>query len=53
VTQSFLTFENAQSLAIKARYVIDKELFGIMFWQLAEDKLQDGLLKAITDALNP
>ncbi|MCW3119543.1 MAG: Chitinase, partial [Chitinophagaceae bacterium] len=52
VTQSFLTFENAQSLALKTRYVVDKKLFGIMFWQLTEDKLQDGLLKAITDTLD-
>ena len=51
-TQSFLTFENTQSLSLKTRYVIDRKLFGIMFWQLTEDQQQDGLLKAITDTLN-
>ncbi|MES1214057.1 MAG: glycosyl hydrolase family 18 protein [Bacteroidota bacterium] len=53
VTQSFLTFENTISLTLKAHYVMDKKLFGIMFWQLTEDKLQDGLLKAITNTINP
>ena len=50
-TQSFLTFENARSLSLKTRYVMEKGLFGIMFWQLAEDRQQDGLLNAISDSL--
>ncbi|MEQ1375306.1 glycosyl hydrolase family 18 protein, partial [Salmonella enterica] len=33
----FLSTEDKQSITIKADYVIDKEIGGIMFWELAGD----------------
>lgn len=46
-TGQFATFDDRQSLALKTRYAIDNQLGGIMFWQLGEDTIQNGLLKAI------
>ena len=50
-TREFATFDDATSLAGKARYVRREGLGGLMFWQLGEDKLRNGLLQAIHDAL--
>jgi chitinase len=50
-TQSFITFEDKKSIGLKTSYAAQNGLYGIMFWQLTEDKFQDGLLQAITDAL--
>ncbi|PWR31679.1 hypothetical protein DK308_15675, partial [Listeria monocytogenes] len=33
----FLSTEDKQSIDVKADYVIDKEIGGIMFWELAGD----------------
>jgi chitinase len=52
VTRSFLTFENAESLTYKTRYVKEKKLFGIMFWQLTEDRSEGGFLHAISQEMN-
>jgi len=49
---TYITFEDTKSIALKTQYVIDKKLFGIMFWQLTEDKNSDGLLQAIDDVVN-
>jgi len=35
--KTFVSYEDAESLAIKSRYVIDKHLAGIMFWDYAGD----------------
>ena len=43
----FVTFDDSSSVAGKTRYVIDRHLNGIMFWQLSEDKYQNGLLDVI------
>ncbi|MES1223619.1 MAG: glycoside hydrolase family 18 protein [Bacteroidota bacterium] len=51
-TQTFVTFEDKKSIALKTRYAISNKLFGIMFWQLTEDKFQDGLLQSINNVLN-
>lgn len=48
----FITFDDKRSLQAKTLYAIDKKLGGIMFWQLAEDVYQDGLLDAIDGARN-
>ena len=40
----FLTYDNKESVALKCRYVIDHNLGGIMFWELLNDKSEDGLL---------
>ena len=52
VTRTFITFEDTKSIALKTQYVIDKKLYGIMFWQLTEDKTSNGLLQAIDDTVN-
>jgi chitinase len=41
------TYDDQQSIALKTKYVVEKKLGGIMFWQLAEDKFRYGLLDAI------
>ncbi len=46
----FATFDDRRSVALKTQYAIDNELGGIMFWQLAEDTYEDGLLAAIAAA---
>jgi chitinase len=47
----FITFDDPESVALKADYVISHGLGGIMFWELSGD---DGsLLDAIYDHLNP
>jgi chitinase len=42
----YLTYDNERSVAAKARYVLQKKLNGIMFWELRLDK-PDGLLEDI------
>ncbi len=46
----FVTYDNERSVGLKTKYVIDKGLGGIMFWQLRDDPYEDGLLEAIYDA---
>ena len=43
----FATFDDEKSVAIKTKYVIDQKLNGIMFWELNEDKLSDGLVDSM------
>lgn len=43
----FATFDDTLSMARKTRYVIEKGLGGIMFWELSIDKKENGLLDAI------
>ncbi|MBS1575654.1 MAG: glycoside hydrolase family 18 protein [Bacteroidetes bacterium] len=51
-TQTFVTVEDKKSIALKTRYAITNKLFGIMFWQLTEDKFQDGLLQSIHNIIS-
>lgn len=46
-----LTFENERSIARKCRYVNEKGLGGIMFWEYAGDSDDHRLLKAISTSL--
>ena len=46
----FATFDDALSIAAKTKYVREKGLAGIMFWQLTGDLPAGGLLQAIADA---
>jgi len=48
----FITFDDERSIAEKTKFVIDKELGGIMFWELGEDLYKDGLLDAIYKTKN-
>lgn len=43
----FVTYDDEKSVGLKTKYVIDRDLGGIMFWQLLDDAYEDGLLKAI------
>jgi len=42
-----VTFDDTTSMRLKTEYTITKKLHGIMFWQLNDDKYQDGLLNVI------
>ncbi len=42
-----VTFDDSLSIAKKTQYVIARKLGGIMFWQLRDDKHDDGLLDVI------
>jgi chitinase len=43
----FVTYEDKRSVDLKAKYVLDHKLGGIMFWQLGGDTYTDGLLNTI------
>jgi chitinase len=47
----FATFDNPQSVQSKVGYALKNGLGGIMFWQLAGDKYENGLLDAIDEAV--
>lgn len=49
--RTYATFDDARSVEAKTRYVIDKGLGGIMFWQLGHDLPKDGLVSHIHDVL--
>lgn len=49
--KQLLTFDDEKSIALKTKYVLDKQLGGIMFWQLADDKPINGLLSIINSTL--
>lgn len=42
-----VTYDDSVSIALKTKYVIKRKLGGIMFWQLMDDKFDDGLLNVI------
>ena len=43
----FATYDDSASIVLKTEYAIKLHLNGIMFWQLAEDKFENGLLDVI------
>jgi chitinase len=43
------TYDDTESIKLKTEYVIKNKLNGIMFWQLAEDTFNNGLLDVISD----
>ncbi len=43
----FATYDDKKSIELKAKYVVDKGLNGIMFWQLGDDAFENGLLEVI------
>ncbi len=43
----FATFDDKKSLTLKTQYALDKQLGGIMFWELSHDTNEDGLVDAI------
>ncbi len=46
----FVTYDDARSLTEKMKYVNQKRLNGIMFWELSNDVFKGGLLEAIINA---
>jgi len=46
-----ISYEDAESIAAKAKYVREKQLRGIIFWDLGQDDRKSTLLKAIKKAL--
>jgi len=44
---TFITYDNPKSVALKADYVGQNKLKGIMFWELTQDKEKYGLLDTI------
>ncbi len=52
-TGLLISYDDAQSVALKAGYVRDKSLAGVMIWQLTADDDGSTLLNAIAGALNP
>ena len=42
-----VTFDDSASISLKIKYALKKRLNGIMFWQLADDSFQNGLLDVI------
>ncbi len=41
------TYDDERSIKLKTRYAKENHLGGIMFWQLVDDKFQNGLLETI------
>jgi chitinase len=48
--QEFATFDDARSIRLKTRYAQEKQLGGIMFWELTGDTPRQGLLKSLFQA---
>ncbi len=45
--KTFVTYDNHKSIEAKVKFAINKGLGGIMFWQLAEDEIENGLLNTM------
>ncbi len=45
------TFDNEKSIELKTNYALKQHLGGIMFWQLYDDKLHNGMLNVIDKTL--
>jgi chitinase len=45
--KQFVTFDDKRSMRLKSEYVADKNLNGIMFWELSHDTFSGGLLHTI------
>ena len=53
INKIFATFDDHKSIKLKSKYALDKKLGGIMFWQLMNDKKQNGLLKTMINTIKP
>ncbi len=47
-----ISYDDPESLALKAEYVRENGLGGIMFWELSQDSADSALLSTIFDTLN-
>lgn len=50
--KTMISYEDPESIAAKAKYVIEKHLGGMMFWDLGQDDSKSTLLDAIYRQLN-
>ena len=50
--KQLITYDDETSMTLKTRYAMSENLKGIMFWQLGNDKVTNGLLSAIHNALH-
>jgi chitinase len=50
-TKIMISYEDPESIAVKAKYVIQKHLGGMMFWDLGQDDSRSTLLSAIREHL--
>ena len=46
-TQTFITYEDPESLGLKADYAVGQNLGGMMFWELSMDDAQHNVLNAL------
>ena len=53
INEIFATFDDHKSIQLKSQYALEQNLGGIMFWQLMNDKKQNGLLKTMVDEIKP
>lgn len=51
VIREFATLDDKKSIAAKTKYMLDKKLGGIMFWELTLDEPKDGLLDEIIKSI--
>ncbi len=51
INKIFATFDDHKSIKLKSEYALNKKLGGIMFWQLMNDKKQNGLLKTMVNTI--
>jgi chitinase len=49
----FITYDDPESLKLKAQYVRDQSLGGVMIWELSQDDEKSTLLDALHDGLRP
>ncbi|MFZ4546793.1 MAG: glycoside hydrolase family 18 protein [Bacteroidales bacterium] len=50
IAKTFATFDNLRSVNYKVKYVKERKLAGVMFWELSGDKTSGGLLDMIHEA---
>ena len=48
----FATFDDRRSIEAKTKFISNKKLGGIMFWELGEDAKKDGLVDVMNKELN-
>jgi len=52
INKIFATFDDPRSIKLKTEFALKNDLGGIMFWQLMNDKKQNGLLKTMVGTMN-
>ncbi|RYD80587.1 MAG: glycoside hydrolase family 18 protein [Sphingobacteriales bacterium] len=50
-SKQLVTFDDPKSIAFKTKYVVDRKLNGIMFWELTDDAYSKGLLSIIDKSI--